>query len=147
MVARVSAQLIGYGTVPRNASTIVDLNSPALAKPVCRPLRVAQGRPLRRPPEEFLPEHRPLELAWITTERFIEEWRDRTRVANLCVNGHGLQGSVWVIHRGLRAAFPDVRFTPPAPQAAKPANPNEAAISFSTVRRELPSSNSVAASP
>jgi hypothetical protein len=75
------------------------------------PLRVAQGRPLRRPPEEFLPENRPLELAWITTERFIEEWRDRTRIANLCVNGHGLQGSVWVIHRGLRAAFPDVRFT------------------------------------
>jgi hypothetical protein len=28
---------------PRNASTIVDLNSPALAKRVCRPLRVAPG--------------------------------------------------------------------------------------------------------
>src|SRR5262249_2289029 len=72
------------------------------------PLRIAQHRPLPAPHATFLPTNRAIQLAWIATEPFIVEWTGRTERARLCVCGHGLRGSVWVIHRGLRAAFPEV---------------------------------------
>lgn len=72
------------------------------------PLRVAQGRPLPALPRDLLPPDRPLELAWVATDAFIMEWTGRTHQAHMCICTHGMQGSIFVLHRALRRAHPEL---------------------------------------